>query len=122
MRVTSPLHRALHGQAELQNPGSTPCNRGLRVNCGHNQGSSAFLSASADLRWLTARALWPQERAQVQLQFEPSCRSEGEETGPGSELVPPERSELDQRLYRNQRSDFWERDRDGHQVVTPQNV
>ena len=56
------------------------------------------------------------------LQFEPSCRSEGEETGPGSELVPPERSELDQRLYCNPRSDFWERDRDGHQVVTPQNV
>jgi len=122
MRVTSSLHRAVRGRAELQNRGSTPCNRGLRVNCGHNQGSSAFLSASADIRWVTARAVWPQERAQFQLQFEPSRQSEGEEKGPGAELVPPERLELDQRLYCSPRSDFCERDRDGHQVVTPQNV
>ena len=56
MRVTPPLHRTPHGQGALQN-GGAPCNRGLRVNCGDNQGSSAFLSASADLRWVTARAV-----------------------------------------------------------------
>ena len=28
-----------------------------RVICGHNQGFSAFLSVSADVRWVTARAV-----------------------------------------------------------------
>ena len=102
--------------------GGAPGNRGLRVSCDYNQGFSAFLSVSADVGWVIARAVWPQEGAQVQLQFEPSRRSEGEETGSGSMLVPPERSGLDKRLYCSPRRDFGDRDRDGHQVVTPQNA
>jgi len=56
MRVTPPLHRTPHGQGELQNGGSTLQQR-PRVICGHNQGFSAFLSVSADVRWVTARAV-----------------------------------------------------------------
>ena len=51
--------------------GGAPGNRGLRVSCDYNQGFSAFLSVSADVGWVIARAVWPQEGAQVQLQFEP---------------------------------------------------
>ena len=85
--------RPIMAQTERLHPhhrlGSAPCSSGLRVSCGHNQGSSAFLSVSVDVRWVTARAVRPQERPQVQLQFEPLRRSEAEETG--SKLVPPER-------------------------------
>ena len=40
--------------------------------------------------------------------------------GSGSKLAPPERPGVDKRLYCSRRRDFG--DRDGHQVVTPQNV
>jgi len=35
---------------------------GLRVSRGHNQGSSAFLSVSAGVPWIGARAVRPQQR------------------------------------------------------------
>ena len=56
MRVTPPLHRTPHGQGELQN-GGHPATEGLGVICDHNRGFSAFLSVSADVRWVTARAV-----------------------------------------------------------------
>src|SRR5262249_12289582 len=55
----------LLGPAELGRTGalSAPCNRGLGVSYGHNQGSSAFRSVSTDVFWVTAG------EAQAQFQF-----------------------------------------------------